>query len=56
MKRELMIGLGLLLSAGCSDQTKEEITVTTNDPVEVSKILKRTRQKIRERIISIKRM
>ena len=40
MKRELMIGLGLLLFAGCSDQTKEEITVTTNDPVEVSKILK----------------
>ncbi|MDU5334119.1 hypothetical protein [Enterococcus sp.] len=40
MKRGLMIGLGLLLFAGCSDQTKEEITVTTNDPVEVSKILK----------------
>lgn len=40
MKRGLMIGLGLLLFASCSDQTKEEITVTTNDPVEVSKILK----------------
>lgn len=39
MKRGLMIGLGLLLFASCSDQTKEEITVTTNDPVEVSKIL-----------------
>lgn len=40
MKRGLMIGLGLLLFAGCSGQTKDEITVTTNDPVEVSKILK----------------
>lgn len=40
MKRGMVIGLGLLLFAGCSDQTKEEITVTTNDPVEVSKILK----------------
>lgn len=39
MKRGLMIGLGLLLFSGCSDQTKEDITVTTNDPMEVSEIL-----------------